>query len=93
MATKEKKTSEEVKKAKALRIKKIAEQIYTNGIALTLNTSKSLSRLAEIGDNTEAARAYIIGKSQAWADTAITIATQFDSAWKKRKGEFLHDDV
>lgn len=88
-----KKTPEEIKKARAARIKAHAEQILAGGLGSMLSTPGTIAQINSFGDNHEQRVAYLKIKSQQFSEVAINAAVEFEAEWKKKKGQFLHDDV
>lgn len=88
-----KRTPEEVKKARAARIKAHAEQIFAGGLGSMLSTPGTIVHLNSFGENHERRVSYIKIKAQQFAEVCIDAAVEFESEWKNKKGKFLHDDV
>lgn len=88
-----KKTPEQLKKLRAARIKAHAEAIFAGGLGSMLSTPGTIAQLNSFGENNEQRRAYLRIKAQAFSEVAINSAIEFESEWKKKKGELLHDDV
>lgn len=90
---KAKKTPEEIKKARAVRIKARAEMIYAHGISVMLTTQGAITKMTSLANREEELMQYIRSKGDQWAETSVLLASRFDNVWKKRRGEFLHDDA
>lgn len=90
---KSKKTPEEIKKARAARIKTQAAAVYAGSIGSMLATPGTIVQMNTFGENHEQRLAYLKLKSSAWAEVCIMMAVEFEDVWKKKKGSFLHDEA
>ena len=88
-----KRTPEQIKKARAARIKAHAENTFSGGFGAMLSTPGTIAQLNSFGDNHEQRVAYLRIKAQQFSEVCINSAVEFEAEWKKKKGQFLHDDV
>lgn len=91
MAT-QKRTPEEIKKARAAAIKESAYNIYPQMALLGLSLPKVISDMQATPDP-EARRAIKRQVLDAAAENSVMAAVAFEEHWRKAKGAFLNDDV
>jgi len=82
-----KKTPEEIKKARAMRIKETAKEVLPNLLAAGYHNVSSIIKASSLEDQIIIKR----GLCMAASELAIMAGAAFEDQWKKKKGEFMAD--
>lgn len=90
---KTKKTPEEIKKAKAAKVKAVALTLYPHYLMVANAQASNAIKVALDTDNMEQARSIRRLAAEKAAELAIDSVEPFEAIWKRKKGQWLNDDA